>query len=144
MYAVKLGTDLSVSIIEKKREQSFLDFCYQSIGCQYVETVHPRYLQEPYVLMIDEEGRFKDKPVINFIASYLYGAHEHHEPIVGNAIVVKLGMTSEGKDILLLDDAEAQQVMQSMISIAPIAYRKVLAAFRDMLVDETAKENDNV
>lgn len=130
MYAVKLGTDLSVSIIEKKREQSFLDFCYQSIGCQYVEHVNARGLMEPYVLMIDEEGRLGDRPVINFIASYLYGAHDHHEPIVGNAIVVKLGMTSEGRDILPLDEMEACQVAESMKKITFIAYRKVRAAFK--------------
>lgn len=143
MYAVKLGTDLSVSIIEKKREQSFLDFCYQSIGCQYVEHVNAHGLQQPYVLMIDEEGRLQDRQVINFIASYLYGAHEHHEPIVGDALVVKLGMTSEGRDILPLDEAEARQVEESMKKIAPIAYRKVLVAFSSVLVDEIEKESDN-
>lgn len=134
MYAVKLSADLSVSIIEKKREQSLLDFCYQSIGCQYIETVHPRYLQEPYILIVDEEGRLKDKPSINFIASYLYGTHEHHEPIVGNVLVMKLGMTNEGPDILPLDEAEARQVDESMRKISNIAQHKVCVAWRSMFV----------
>ena len=125
MYAVKLNTQLDIEIVEKMPDQGLLDFCYQNIGCQYVETVHPRYLQEPYILMIDEEGRLKDKPMVNFIASYLYGTHEHRQPIVGNALVMKLGMTDEGPDIMPLDEAEARQVEESMRKISDIAYRKV-------------------
>ena len=125
MYAVKLNTQLDIEIVEKRPDQGLLDFCYQNIGCQYVETVHPRYLQEPYILMIDEEGRLKDKPMVNFIASYLYGTHEHRQPIVGNALVMKLGMTDEGPDIMPLDEAEACQVEESMRKISDIAYRKV-------------------
>ena len=134
MYAVKLSTTLNIEIVEKKPDQGLLDFCYQNIGCQYVETVHARYLQEPYILMIDEEGRLKDKPSINFIASYLYGTHEHHEPIVGNVLVMKLGMTDEGPDILPLDEAEARQVEESMRKISNIAQNKVCAAWRSMFV----------
>lgn len=134
MYAVKLNTQLDIEIVEKRPDQGLLDFCYQNIGCQYVETVHPRYLQEPYILMVDEEGRLKDKPSINFIASYLYGTHEHHEPIVGNVLVMKLGMTDEGPDILPLDEAEARQVEESMRKISNIAQRKVYAAWRSMFV----------
>jgi len=125
MYAVKLNTQLDIEIVEKRPDQGLLDFCYQNIGCQYVETVHPRYLQEPYILVIDEEGRLKDKPMVNFIASYLYGTHEHRQPIVGNALVMKLGMTDEGPDIMPLDEAEARQVEESMRKISNIAYRKV-------------------
>ena len=134
MYAVKLSTTLNIEIVEKKPDQGLLDFCYQNIGCQYVETVHARFLQEPYILMIDEEGRLKDKPSINFIASYLYGTHEHHEPIVGNVLVMKLGMTDEGPDILPLDEAEARQVEESMRKISNIAQNKVCAAWRSMFV----------
>lgn len=143
MYAVKLNTQLDIEIVKKKPEQELLDFCYQNIGCQYIETVHPRYLQETYILMIDEEGRLKDKPAVNFIASYLYGAHEHHEPIVGDVLVMKMGMTNEGPDIMLLDEAEARQVEESMRKIAHIAHRKVLVAFRSVFVDEVEKEADN-
>ena len=143
MYAVKLSTNHAVSIIKKKPEQALLDFCYESIGCQYVEHVTARGLQQPYILMIDEEGRLQDKPVVNFIASYLYGAHEHLEPIVGNALVLKLGMTSEGLDILPLDEVEARQVEESMKKISHVAYRKVLMAFRSVFVGEVEKEADN-
>lgn len=143
MYAVKLNTQLDIEIVKKKPEQELLDFCYQNIGCQYVETVHPRYLQEPYSLMIDEEGRLKDKPAVNFIASYLYGTHEHHEPIVGDVLVMKMGMTNEGPNIMPLDEAEARQVVESMKKISRIAYRKVLVAFRSAFVDEVEKEDDD-
>ena len=134
MFAVKLNTQLDIEIVKKNPEQELLQFCYENIGCQYVETVRPRYLQEPYILMIDEEGRLKDRPAVNFIASYLYGAHEHHEPIVGNVLVMKLGMTDEGPDILPLDEAEARQVEESMRKISNIAQNKVCAAWRSMFV----------
>lgn len=140
MFAVKLNTQLDIEIVKKNPEQELLQFCYENIGCQYVETVRPRYLQEPYILMIDEEGRLKDRPAVNFIASYLYGAHEHHEPIVGNVLVMKMGMTNEGPDIMPLDEAEARQVEESMRKIAHIAYRKVLVAFRSVFVGEVEKE----
>lgn len=143
MYAVKLDADLSISIVKKKPEQALLDFCYENIDCRYVEHVNARGLQQPYILMIDEEGRLQDRPVVNFIASYLYGAHEHHEPIVGDALVMKLGMTNEGPDILPLDEAEARQVEDSMKKIAHVAYRKVLVAFRSVFVDGVEKESDN-
>lgn len=143
MYAVKLNTQLDIEIVKKNPKQELLQFCYENIGCQYVETVRPRYLQEPYILMIDEEGRFKEKPAVNFIASYLYGAHEHHEPIVGDVLVMKMGMTNEGPDILPLDEAEARQVEESMRKIAHIAHRKVLIAFRSVFVGEVEKEDDD-
>ena len=140
MFAVKLNTQLDIEIVKKNPEQELLQFCYENIGCQYVETVRPSYLQEPYILMIDEEGRYKDMPTVNFIASYLYGAHEHHEPIVGNVLVMKMGMTNEGPDIMPLDEAEARQVEESMRKIAHIAYRKVSVAFRSVFVGEVEKE----
>lgn len=134
MFAVKLSTDHEVSIVEKKPGQSILDFCYETIGCELVELVSARGLKEPYVLMVDEEGQLRDEPTVNFIASYLYGAHEHREPIVGNALVMKVAMTDEGPDIVPLDEAEARQVKESMDRIAHIAYRKVLMAFRQEIV----------
>lgn len=124
-YAVKLSTDLNIDIVEKKPTQGLLDFCYDAIGCRYVEHVNARHLLTPYTLMIDEEGRLKDKPMVNFIASYLYGAHEHHEPIVGNVLVMKIGMTEEGPDILLLSEEEAQKVFTAMRMVASVAYKKV-------------------
>ena len=88
MYAVKLGYDGSVSVVKNNPGQEFLEFCYDSIGCQYVEQVSAKYLDAPYVLMIDEEGLFAEQPMVNVIASYLYGTHEHLQPIVGNALIV--------------------------------------------------------
>lgn len=124
-FAVRLNTDQSVDLVEMKPTQGLLDFCYDAIGCRYVEHVNARHLLTPYTLMIDEEGRLKDKPMVNFIASYLYGAHEHHEPIVGNVLVMKIGMTEEGPDILLLSEEEAQKVFTTMRMVASVAYKKV-------------------
>ena len=134
MYAVKLGTQLDITIIGKKPEQSFLDFCYENIGCQCVEKVNARYLKEPFVLMIDGEGRLKDKSAINFIASYLYGTHEHRTPIVGDAIVVILDR--QRHDLFCLNIEQAWQVADSMNKIAMLAFKKVRSALGDMIISE--------
>lgn len=133
MFAVKISTLHGVKIVEMNPEQGFLKFCYENIGCQYIETVYARYLHEPYVLIVDEEGRLKDTPEINHIASFLYGYQVHLEPIVGNVLVAKTGMTEEGPDILPLDKAEAEYVAELMEKIA-VVYRKFEA--------DIAKEDD--
>lgn len=118
-FAVKFNTDQSVYLVEMKPDQSLLDFCYSEIGCDYIETVRAQYLEQPYILIIDEEGRMKDEQKINFIASYLYGTQEHHEPIVGNVLVMKIGMTSDGPDIIPLDKEDATVMAQAIRSVAP-------------------------
>lgn len=76
---------------------------YQVIPCTYLNHVH-KTSQIPiegkigYVLLCDEEGKFKDNAEINQLASTLYASP--YDAIVGN--VVLIGITAS--DFCGLDD----------------------------------------
>lgn len=75
---------------------------YIGNGCDIYERVHPKRLYTEFncsgvpdrkrpgiaiSMLVDEEGRLKDNE-INVLASYLYGADIHGQPIVGNVLFV--------------------------------------------------------
>ncbi|MEG1391221.1 MAG: DUF3846 domain-containing protein, partial [Angelakisella sp.] len=76
--------------------------------------VHPVGLIHPFVMVIDEEGRLKDKP-INRIASYLYS---QAEPIVGDIIVMAEGPNEYGEnDIIGLTEDQYRACYQYLLEI---------------------------
>lgn len=129
MYAVKLKTNLEIEMVEISANKSFIDFCHEQIGCDITERVHPRNLEDPYVMMIDEEGLLTTKPIINFIGSYLYGTHEHKQPIVGDALIA----IQNGPNISGMSFEEAQVVLIKMSAISTMAYEKVWRAMAHLL-----------
>ena len=70
-----------------------------------IEIVRPRGLARPFVMIVNDEGLLLELP-LNRIGSILYETHKHGSPIVGNVVIMKEGMTSNGPDILGLDDIE--------------------------------------
>lgn len=75
---------------------------YIGNGCDTYESVHPKRLYTEFncsevpdlkrpgiaiSMLVDEEGRLKSNE-INVLASYLYGADIHGQPIVGNVLFV--------------------------------------------------------
>ena len=84
----------------------------------YMEIVHPRGLPEPYVLLVDEEGRLKDLEV-NGLASAWYG-----DLICGPAIIMQVGMTEEGPDILGLEASQVAEVAAFLRSLSPAGIRE--------------------
>lgn len=80
----------------------------QQIGCDWIENVYPRGLKEPYMMVVDEEARLKERPVINFLASWLYEAHMHGSPICGNCLIMQQVDTDEGPDIDGIPQIEAE------------------------------------
>lgn len=129
MYAVKLKTNLEIEMVEIPANKSFIDFCHEQIGCDITERVHPRNLKDPYVMMIDEEGLLTAKPVINFIGSYLYGTHEHQQPIVGDALIA----VQNGPNIGGMSFEKAQAMLIKMSAISTMAYEKVWRAMAHLL-----------
>lgn len=128
-YAVKLNVTGTVDIIEVPDQRDWRWYARQ-IGCEYIENVYPRGLKEPYAMIVDEEGLLKDKPVVNFFASWLYETHKHRHPIVGDALVVKTIETDEGLDFggMEMDEAEAfQRSVHSKFLAAAAAVEKALA-----------------
>lgn len=80
-------------------------------GC--IEIVHPQGLVEPLVMIVNDEGLLRELPM-NMVGSVLYGTHNHGHPIVGNIVIMKTGLTSEGTDIVGLDDDECSELLSNL------------------------------
>lgn len=95
---LKIGTDGTVEAMEVHPKW---DSFAHKIGCEYIEQVsimNSKYTmtKKPYVMLVDEEGLMKEGYVLNPVASILYDTMKHGNPIVGNALVVGVGPSSEG------------------------------------------------
>ena len=113
MKTVKLNAmEISAQIVDVDEHKQLLENAYELIGCDWVESVRAVNLKEPYVLVVDEEGLVKDRPVLNLIASILYGALKHGQPIAGDAIVMKEVWTEDGIDLEWLTDEEAKEAFE--------------------------------
>ena len=83
----------------------------------YIETVNTLGLAVlGYWLIVDEEGRIKEKPV-NELASYLYGQYHHGQPICGDAVVVRHIATDDGPDAVWLTHDEAEQLHRMLTAM---------------------------
>lgn len=82
--------------------RSWLDACYNVIGCRTIETVST--VVRGLVLVIDDEGKLWDgwENRINKVASVLYGSD--CDPIVGDAILARVN--DEGLVPLTSDDVD--------------------------------------
>lgn len=121
MYAVILGTDLSVKLVKKPEGKEDLDFCYEQIGCSMIQIVRPAGLDRPYVMVVDEEGLLTDQPTLNYLGSYLYGTQMHGIPIVGDVLIV----CEIGYDIALMPKEQAELVAMKMGDLAMTAYHTI-------------------
>lgn len=94
------------------REAEFGEPMFKTVGKAvggHIEHVRPRGLEDPYCMVVNEEGRLRGLPV-NPIGSYLYGTYDHGEPIVGDIVIMKEGFTDGEPDIVGLDDLDVQQL----------------------------------
>ena len=91
------------------RVQDFSEPAYKSISDAvggYIEIVHPKRLEYPYCMLVNEEGIVYCLP-FNSFCSYLYGTDTHGWPIAGNAVLLKEGVNNDGEpDILGLDEQD--------------------------------------
>ncbi len=123
MKGVVITADFDVSIRE------FSSPLYISVGATvdgYIEHVNPMGLKSPLCMIVNEEGLLRRLP-LNPIASSLYGMEIHGQPIVGTAVIMKNGFTSEGPDIVGLSDEEAEQLYKLFSEIAETHKRAVRA-----------------
>jgi len=103
------------------------DWYAEQIGARIVQAVYPKGLKDPYLFLCDEEGLLKEKPVINFLGSWMYGTHEHGEPIVGDIIIVKQVMTDEGPDFDGMPENEADVIAEWLLGSFWKAHHNVMA-----------------
>lgn len=91
------------------RVQEFSEPVHRSIGDAvggWIEVVHPKRLEYPYCMVVNEEGVLRKLP-INSFGSFLYGTDTHGWPIAGNAVLMKEGYNSDGElDILGLNEQD--------------------------------------
>lgn len=89
--------------------------CRDTLG-GWIETVHPRGLERPYMMLVNEEGLILGLPV-NPVGSLLYGTLEHGYPIVGNIIFLKDGYRDGEPDIVGLDDGDVENLLGQLLAL---------------------------
>ena len=110
MKGIVINTDNTVEI------RDFGEPLYRTVGeavggC--IEIVHPQGLADPLVMIVNDEGLLRELPM-NMVGSVLYGTHNHGHPIVGNIVIMKTGLTSEGTDIVGLTDEECETLTANL------------------------------
>lgn len=91
---------------------NYLDDLQRLIG-GYIEIVHAVWLAKPYVLICDNEGKLKDKP-INRACSSLYGSCVHGFPMNGDIVLMKEGFYEGEPDIVGLTEQEASGLLSDL------------------------------
>ena len=105
-------------------------FLTELIGpsCRNVEEVNPVGLYEEglgfdmdidkgtaVIMLVDEEGLLKELDV-NPVASYLYGAQNHGQLIVGNVLFIGLKMTEDGPDFSGIGNEDVYNRLYDILS----------------------------
>ncbi len=126
-YAVILTEEQGITILECDPKYEIFDTARLAIGCDWIEIVDAEDLTEKgYLMLIDEEGKLRDGDLpINCIASDLYGADRHGDPIVGNAMIVKDG----DEQLELLSHDEAKQLASAFLQQRDRSVEKISRAF---------------
>lgn len=102
MKGLIITTDNIIHIAE------FSNPAHESIGKVvggWIEIVHPKRLNAPYCMVVNEEGLLQCLP-LNLYGSYLYGTDLHCNPIVGNIVILKEGWVNGERDFIGLSDEE--------------------------------------
>ncbi len=115
MYALKLCTNGDINVIEVPEDKDWRWYSRQ-IGCDLVEVVRPMGLESPRVLIVDEEGLLKERPVINFLGSWLYETQRHGNPICGDCLIMEEYETADGLELGGMPKADALKLADWMKS----------------------------
>ena len=132
---IYLGVDGSIKLIDTPAIQG-RDWRWfsQQIGCDWIENVYPTGLKAPYMMVVDEEARLKERPVINFVASWLYEAHKHGSPICGNCLIMQRVDTDDGPDIDGIPQIEAEILAKHLSDHLPEAIDAVSLRLGSQLI----------
>ena len=100
MKALKITTANEVTIINVEEP---LHVSLRAEVGGYIEIVNPRGLRHPFCMIVDEEGRLKDKP-LNAVGCVLYETAKHGSPIVGDIAIMRTEQSDDGIDLVGLTD----------------------------------------
>lgn len=99
-------------VITTKNEMRVQEFsmpAHKSIGEAvggWIEIVRPVRLKRPYCMIVNDEGVLLNLPR-NIFGSFLYGTNYHGNWILGDIVLLKEGINSDGdRDILGLDEQD--------------------------------------
>lgn len=126
-YAVLLTDTQEVKVLECDPQEEMFSIARDCIGCDWIELIdlNPG-AGEGYVMLIDEEGKLRDRDLlINCVASDLYGADRHGDPIIGNAVIVKAADDS----LELMTHSDAQGLAAKLEQRLEHAIEKISRAF---------------
>ena len=103
---------------DEMRVQDFSEPTRKSIGEAvggWIEVVRPVRLKRPYCMIVNEEGALINLPR-NIFGSFLYGTNYHGNWILGDIVLLKEGINSDGeRDILGLDEQDIKY-LRDMVS----------------------------
>lgn len=110
MKAIKITTDNKISIVDV--DLNDFKAINREIGCSLHEIVKTQlmfnWFKGPIVMLVDEEGLLRNRR-FNGVASYMYGAHMHGHPIVGDVLFA----VPDGEN--LRGFAEAERVKENLM-----------------------------
>ena len=109
---IKMYTNGDVRTVEIPENHPSNWFSKQ-IGCDTIEIVHPRDYQG-YILVVDGEGLLKEDLFLNVLASVMYGTHEHGSPILGNALLMQVGIVNGEHDAIGFTDEELEKAYKML------------------------------
>lgn len=89
----------------------------QSIVGGYIETVKPRVLHEPYLIVCNEDGLLRGYARNEAATELVYGFSDGE--IVGNVVIMKSGMRNGEPDIVGMDDEEATELANELVASLP-------------------------
>ena len=103
---------------DEMRVQEFSEPAHKSIGEAvggWIEVVRPVRLKRPYCMIVNEEGALINLPR-NIFGSFFYGTNYHGNWILGDIVLLKEGINSDGeRDILGLDKQDIKY-LRDMVS----------------------------
>lgn len=89
--------------------------CEDTLG-GWIETVRPRGLDRPFMMLVNEEGLLHDLP-FNVVGSFFYQTHIHGQPIAGNIILMAEGYRNGERDIVGLEEDEAEKLLDMVLKL---------------------------
>ena len=110
MKTLKISADNEISIIDV----NFDDFkSIQKALEGHFETVHTvkmnNYFQGPVIMLVDEEGHFKNLP-LNRFGSWMYDMPRHGSPILGDVLLAE----ARYEDIMAVQEPE--KLMEKLLN----------------------------
>ena len=77
----------------------------------WIEIVRPRRLPDGFVMIVDEEGLLKEKP-LNMVGSWFYETDKHGSPIVGDVLIMKEEFGDEGPECVGMTEEEVDKIFK--------------------------------